>query len=338
MHSDITSLSQRLAQHAEAFCRTYLDNGRRAGGYWIVGDTANAPGRSLFVRLTGAERGQGAAGRWTDAATGEYGDLLDLLARRLHATSMADTLAEARRFLSEPARPEANHTPEHPSLDRRLQSARRLFAMSGPVTGTLAERYLAGRGILLKGHEPALRFHPQCYTQRLPEEQPQVWPALIAAVTDLQGHITGVQRVYLARDGAGKAPFPDPRRALGRLHGYGVYLGPPPDLTLIVGEGLETMLALRTILPKATCVAALSAAHLAAYLWPPGLSCLIVAADNDKAGHRAARHLAGRADAAGLGVRVWIPTTADWNTELLDVGIAALQERLQPGATGKALS
>ena len=32
----------------------------------------------MFVRLTGPA-GKGAAGKWTDAATGEHGDLLDLI-------------------------------------------------------------------------------------------------------------------------------------------------------------------------------------------------------------------------------------------------------------------
>ncbi len=329
MHNDITALSQRLAQRAESFCRTYLDSGRRAGGYWIVGDAANRPGRSLFVRLAGPDSGEGAAGRWTDAATGEYGDLLDLLARRLGSLSMADTLAEARRFLSDPAPTDDPSMPRQPSLARRIQSARRLFAMSGPVKGTLAERYLAGRGLILQGEEPALKFLPRCYWRVREGEPPLTWPALIAGVKDLQGCLTGVQRLYLAREGTGKAPLPEPRRALGRLYGCGVPLGPPTDRTLIVGEGLETMLALRTVLPDASCVAALSAAHLAAYLWPPALRRLIVAADNDDAGRRAACHLADRADRAGVTVRLWVPGTADWNSELLHVGAPELRHRLQ---------
>ena len=61
-------------------CCRYLSNGRRRGRYWVVGDVANTPGRSLFVRLTGPDSGKGAAGKWTDAATGQHGDLLDLIA------------------------------------------------------------------------------------------------------------------------------------------------------------------------------------------------------------------------------------------------------------------
>lgn len=42
-------------------------------------------------------------------------------------------------------------------------AARRLFAMSRPIAGTLADRYLAGRGILLAARERALRFHPRLF-------------------------------------------------------------------------------------------------------------------------------------------------------------------------------
>ena len=77
MREDAAALARRLARNAEAVCRHYLSNGRREGRWWTVGDVANTPGRSLFVRLYGPDTGRGAAGKWTDAATGEHGDLLD---------------------------------------------------------------------------------------------------------------------------------------------------------------------------------------------------------------------------------------------------------------------
>ena len=70
-------LSERLAQNAQAVCRHYLPAGRREGRYWMVGDVAGTPGRSLYVRLFETERG--AIGNWVDAATGEHGDLVDLI-------------------------------------------------------------------------------------------------------------------------------------------------------------------------------------------------------------------------------------------------------------------
>ena len=66
MSSQAAELAHRLARRAEAVCRHYLSNGRREGSYWLVGDIANTPGRSLFVRLKGPDSGKGAAGKWTE--------------------------------------------------------------------------------------------------------------------------------------------------------------------------------------------------------------------------------------------------------------------------------
>ena len=48
-----------------------------AGNHWIVGDVRNTPGRSMHVRLK--DNAKGPAGKWVDEATGEYGDLLDVI-------------------------------------------------------------------------------------------------------------------------------------------------------------------------------------------------------------------------------------------------------------------
>ena len=104
-------LAHRLAREAEAVCRHYLSNGRREGRYWLVGDVKNTPGRSMFVRLSGPESGKGAAGKWTDAATGEHGDLLDVIATVCGLVDFHDVVDEARRFLSLP-RPKPDPEPE----------------------------------------------------------------------------------------------------------------------------------------------------------------------------------------------------------------------------------
>ncbi|CAM5322412.1 hypothetical protein ATER59S_05789 [Aquamicrobium terrae] len=70
---DASELATRLGRESEAVCRHYLSSGHRAGRYWLVGDVQNTPGRSMFVRLHGPESGKGAAGKWTDMATGEHG-------------------------------------------------------------------------------------------------------------------------------------------------------------------------------------------------------------------------------------------------------------------------
>ena len=82
MSLETEDLLRDLSQNAESVCRHYLPAGRREGSYWMVGDLQNTPGRSLFVRLTGPTSGPGAAGKFTDSATGEHGDLLDIIRER----------------------------------------------------------------------------------------------------------------------------------------------------------------------------------------------------------------------------------------------------------------
>src|SRR5215472_4950854 len=97
-----SDLARRLAEHAEAVCRHYLSKGRRSGRYWIVGDVRNTPGRSMFVRLKGRVSGKGAAGKWRDAATGEHGDLLDVIRGSCGLLDFHDVVVEAREFLNLP--------------------------------------------------------------------------------------------------------------------------------------------------------------------------------------------------------------------------------------------
>ena len=117
----IADLARQLAQHAEAVCRYYLSNGRRQGRYWLVGDVDNAPGRSLYVRLFGPETGKGAAGKWTDAATGSHGDLLDLIRHNQRLADVHEAAAEARRFFS---------LPEPPAVPRTKRRQRRPMAQN----------------------------------------------------------------------------------------------------------------------------------------------------------------------------------------------------------------
>ncbi len=187
MHSPAAEIARRLAEDAEAVCRHYLTNGRKQGRYWIVGDVQNTPGRSLYVRLTGPISGPGAAGKWTDSATGQHGDLLDLIALNMGITALRDTLDEARRFLSLPQTDRYRVT-GRPASRGSPEAARRLWAMGQPMAGTLAERYLAERGLTGLGHLDSLRFHPNCFYWRENQaltDPPETWPALLAKVTVL---------------------------------------------------------------------------------------------------------------------------------------------------------
>ena len=189
--------------------------------------------------------------------------------------------------------------------------------MGQPIGGTLAQRYLDTRGIVALNHAPALRFHPRCYYRGgdTSSEAPEGWPALLAKVTDLSGEITGLHRTWLDPRTIDKAPVDRPRKAMGHLLGHGVRFGKPVDV-LAAGEGLETMLSIRTALSRLPMVAALSANHLQALILPNGLKRLYIAEDADDAGRAAAEALAIRARTGGVDVFRLAPTGNDFNDDL----------------------
>lgn len=330
---DASDLAQRLGRQAEAVCRHYLGNGRRQGNYWLVGDVRNTPGRSMFVRLR--DTAKGPAGKFSDMASGEHGDLLDVIRESLGLIDFADVAEEARSFLSLPhPEPEAasRRSRAVPAPSGSAEAARRLFAMGMPIKGTIAETYLRTRGITALHGTDALRFHPRCYYR--PDDGPsETWPALIARVTDLTGRQTGTHRTWLATDGSGKAPIDTQRKAMGDLNGHGVRFGIGTEVEA-ASEGIETMLSLRSALPDMAVVAALSAAHLGALHLPDSLRRLYVARDNGMAGEAMSAMLAARAEAVGIEAVVLVPTLGDFNDDLQAFGVeglrAALRAQLRP--------
>ena len=306
-----------LGARAEEVCRRYLPHGRRSGRYWTAGDVRGARGRSLFVRLAPP----GVPGKWTDAATGEHGDLLDLIRIASGAGSLRAALAEARAFLAMPAMP----LPATADSYDRTEAARRLWRRCRAIDGTHAEVYLRARSIG-RCRFPALRFHPALFyrdgggMRRL--------PALIAAVTGADRSVAGVHRTWLDPSRPAKAPVARPRKALGRVHGLAVRFGDPAPATLLVGEGIETVLSIVTALPDTIAAAALSAGSLGAFAPPPGVARLVVARDNDPDGERAAERLARRCARAGVAAQVIVPEGDDFNDDLLALGSAALAARL----------
>ncbi|WP_425515372.1 DUF7146 domain-containing protein [Mesorhizobium silamurunense] len=331
MRASASELADRLAQSAEAVCRHYLSAGRRAGNYWIVGDVSNSKGRSLYVHLSGPRRG-----RWADEATAQFGDLLDLVRETCGLIDFHDVADEARRFLSlpnpEPSRSTASDRRPVGGVSPASERARRLFAMSGALHGSLAEAYLRHRGIVEAARHGSLRFHPSCYYRDLTTGATSTFPAMIAAVTDAAGTITGVHRTWLDPGGFGKAPVDNPRRSLGGLLGNAVRfsfptIGPVPIMA--AGEGIETMLSLNAVMPAMPVVAALSANHLSAFRFPPGSCRLYIAADADAAGRHGIDRLSRRAQAAGLLPLVLSPELGDFNEDLRCLGPARLIKRLR---------
>lgn len=151
---------------------------------------------------------------------------------------------------------------------------------------------------------------------------------MIAVVSDNDGVQTGTHRTWLDPSGGMKANVASPRRAMGNILGNAVRFGTANDV-LIAGEGIETMLSLREVLPTMPMAAATSSAHLAAILFPQTLQRLYVARDRDAAGNAAYAILTDRAQAAGIELVSLISELGDFNDDLRQHGASALGDRVR---------
>lgn len=103
--ADITVVKRMLADRAQAVAEMLLPGGRKEGQEWRAGSVGGEKGQSLGVHLTGPK-----AGVWTDFATSEGGDLLDLWSKA-KGLSLSATLDDARRWLGV-SRPEPYREPQ----------------------------------------------------------------------------------------------------------------------------------------------------------------------------------------------------------------------------------
>ena len=160
---------------------------RMGGASATTGSLATfATRRPIHVRSAeGTGAGKGAAGKWTDAATGEHGDLLDVIRESCGLVDFRD-VARRGSPVSQPAAPRSLR--RHPGIRSTPaptgspESARRLFAMSKPIRGTIAETYLRNRGIsaLHRDCQPPLPS-TLLLPARRSDAPTETWPALIAA-------------------------------------------------------------------------------------------------------------------------------------------------------------
>ena len=74
---NVKDLSSELASHAASVCHELYPEGKMESGCYKVGSIQGEKGRSMSIYLTGDQ-----SGKWMDFATGEGGDLLDLIQYR----------------------------------------------------------------------------------------------------------------------------------------------------------------------------------------------------------------------------------------------------------------
>jgi DNA primase len=237
---------------------------------------------------------------------GASGDVLDYV-RRLHDV----TLVEAARMLGAGDLPRVDLPNPPASKQRRDAEALKIWEQAFSARNSPAEAYLRARGITT-AIPPAIRY------TRLPYGASTPKPCLVAAVRDVAGNVTGIQRIFLTEDGKAKAWVPKPKLSLGTVAGGAIRLGDPPGMSqVIVCEGPEDGLSLMQMFNRAVWVAA-GASLMPAMRFPPTIQSVIVAIDNDKAGRREAHKAVTAYRFRGLDCRILRPGAGfkDFNDEL----------------------
>lgn len=259
---------------------------RRYGQSLRVGNLAGDEGSSLCICLR--------TGVWKDHATGESGaDVISLIAARESITQGA-ALKKLSQYLgqksdfegfnnSQPSKP-AKIAKVPPEKSKTLEYALKLWSQTQPAENTAVQTYLRGRGITCP-IPPDIRYHPSLRHSRSGKE----FPAMVAAIRhSLSNEIIGIHRTYILPDGSGKAPVKPNKMMLGHSKGGSVQLA-PAALKMAVAEGIESALSVFQETGIATW-AALSTSGMAGLVLPdpPSASEIVIAGDNDTAGHKVA--------------------------------------------------
>ncbi len=307
----IAIVKERLRGDVLGLCRELGLDGRPRGYVLQTKNPTRADrhGGSFTVWLKGA-----APGAWKDFATGEKGDVLDLVCflrgiDRKAALAWAmdryglKTLSPADRAAQEEAARALRLRAERREREARLKRRKRahlMFAKADPfVSGTVAA-YLASRGLQLPATLEARwcrsfeRFEWWMGRNRETGECGPEFPAMVWGFVDAAGKQQACHITYLAPDGRGKAPVEKPKLIWPEHLGLVIRVakgetGLDPEAAaaagkaspVVITEGLEDALTIANAAPELRVWCAGSLAGYGAVHDHPCVSAWIVARDND---------------------------------------------------------
>jgi hypothetical protein len=254
-------------------------------------------------------------GRWICWAGCGRGDTIEFI-RRLRNLSFAEAVRALLTAQDAPkpqaARRQAPQASAHPKLSGVAPDAvRRLMQESQPITETTAAAmYLMTRG--LPWQQPALRAHARLYCA----ETGGYFPGMLAPLTDEDGKIIAVQRYFLVdriefvggqgpRDS--RAPVQAMRKTLGAMGVAAVRLGiAAPGPVLGIAESVEKAIA-ASLMFRVAVWAACGASRLGSIWLPPEVRNVLIMADNDEPGQRAAEAAAAHYGRGGRRADILAP-------------------------------
>lgn len=250
-------------------------------------------------------------------------------------------LKELRAELEERAKRDAEYSAK---LREQIQARWDSCLPLHDVNTAPARMYLTARCLSMRGiSSEALRYAPSLPYHDEEGNKVGDFPALVAAIRDVDGEIVTLHRIYLSDSGskarlpgnsATKKMMPVPQGL--EVTGCAVQLsGPAVGGVIGIAEGIETALSVQRATGMPTW-AAVSAVLLERFEVPEGVHTVVIWADKDvsKTGECSAEVLRARLEAEGIRAHVLLPRmpipgaakSVDWNDVLVQHGISGFPE------------
>jgi hypothetical protein len=297
-------VNQGALQNIKVLLGGWLPGGRYVGHEYVVKNPTR------YDRQEGSFKINTLSGKWRDFATNDGGsDVVSLykyifgISSRYKAAKLLKQDLRGYDFASSSGTASKPSKPPKVVLGNYTLKAQQLWHSSKEANGTFVARYLESRSLILRV-PMSLRFHPNLLhvpTQRY-------YPAMIGGVVRWPDpQIIAIHRTYLAVDGKGKAAISSNKMMLGSVEGGAVRFGTDLDV-LAIAEGIETALSIYQS-TGITTWATLSASGFKNLILPPPFMTknIIIAADHDDAGKKAAYEAADRWTKEGRIVKIALP-------------------------------
>jgi hypothetical protein len=213
--------------------------------------------------------------------------------------------------------PRATSLKPEPTARERIAAARRIWDGGVPITGTLAARHFAlrhvGQAVPLIDPNVARFRQDTPVAPYIDHPNPYRQPALLVAIRDQAGALTGIEVTFLAASGKRAANLKVNRKMVGSNPPSSAMRIMPAQPTMLVAEGFFTTLSACKLLGRPGWALG-SMRNLVTWEPPEGVRDVLIAGDRGP-GEQAAASLKARLIAMGLTASINIPPApyGDWN-------------------------